>query len=51
MNVLENKLMVIKGERWGRYKCGVWDYHIHTTIFKINSKDLLHRTGTLFNIL
>ena len=30
MNILRNKLMVIKGERWGRYKCGMWGCHIHT---------------------
>ena len=33
---LENKRMVTKGERCGgRDILGVWDWHIHTTIFKI----------------
>ena len=36
---LENKLMVTEGERWeGRDKLGVWDCHIHTTIFKIDNQ-------------
>ena len=33
---IENKLMATKGERGGRDKLGVWDYHIHTTIYKID---------------
>ena len=36
---LRKKLMVIKGERWeGRDKLGVWDWHIHTTKFKIDNQ-------------
>ena len=34
----ENKLMVTKGERWGREKLGVWDQHIYTTIYKIDNQ-------------
>ena len=31
----ENKLMVTKGEKWGRGdKLGDWDWQIHTTIHK-----------------
>ena len=31
--------MVTKGERWGeRDKLGIWDGHIHTTIFKIDNQ-------------
>ena len=41
---VENKLMVTKGARGGRDKLGDWDWHIHTTIYKIN-KDLLYSTG------
>lgn len=41
---IENKLMVTKGERAGRDKLGVCDEHIHTTIYKINNKDLLYST-------
>ena len=49
---IENKLVVTKGEREGRRdKLGVWDKHIHTTTYKINNKDLLYSTGTIFNIL
>ena len=38
---------------WGRDKSGVWDEHIHTTLYKIENqhKDLLYSTGTLLNIL
>ena len=31
---IENKLMVIKGERGMRDKLGVWDELIQTTIYK-----------------
>ena len=34
---MENKLMVTKGKR-GRDKIGVWDWHIHTTIYKIDNQ-------------
>ena len=37
--------MVTKGERRGRDKLGVWEQQIHTTIYKINNKDLLYSTG------
>ena len=34
----ENKLMVTKGEKGGgRDKLGDWDWHIHTTIYKIDN--------------
>ena len=33
-----------KVERWGIDKLGVWDLHIHSTIYIIN-KDLLYSTG------
>ena len=33
---IENKLMVNKGD--GRGKLGVWDEHIHTTIYKIGNQ-------------
>ena len=36
--------MVTKGERWGEDKLGIWEEHIHTTIHKINNKDLLYST-------
>ena len=32
---LENKLMVTGGV--GRDRLGVWDWHVHTTIFKIDN--------------
>ena len=32
---MENKLMAIKGER---DKSGVWDYQIHTTVYKIDKQ-------------
>ena len=49
---LENKPMVTKGEKWGgRAKLGVWDWHIHTIIFKIGTnKDLLYSTRELCSI-
>ena len=34
----ENKRMVTKGERGGRHKLGVWDWNIHTTIYKIDNQ-------------
>ena len=49
---IENKLLVTKGEReGGRGKLGVWDYHVHTTIYKINNKDLLYSTGSYIQYL
>ena len=27
-----------KGEGWGEDKLGVWDQHIHTTIYKIDNQ-------------
>ena len=30
---------------WGEDKLGVWDKHMHTTIYKITNKDLLYSTG------
>ena len=34
---VENKLMVTKGGRGGRDKLGDWDWHMHTTIYKIDN--------------
>ena len=34
-----------RGKVVGRDKLGIWNGHIHTTIFKINNKDLLYITG------
>ena len=34
----ENKLMVTTGGKWGRDKLGDWDWHIHTTIYKIDNQ-------------
>ena len=31
----ENKFMVTKGKR-GKDRLGVWDKHIHTTVYKID---------------
>ena len=28
-----------------RDKLGIWDGHIHITIYKIKNKDILHSTG------
>ena len=33
--LIENKLMVTKGEA-GREKLGVWDWQIHTILYKID---------------
>ena len=38
-------LRLQKGTHEGRDKLGVWDYHIHSTIYKIINKDLLYSTG------
>ena len=36
---VENKLMVYQGEKGrGRDKSGNWDWHIHTTIYKIDNQ-------------
>ena len=32
---IENKLMATKGE--GVDRLGVWDWHIHTTVYKIDN--------------
>ena len=33
---LVNKFMITMGEMWrGRDRLGVWNWHVHTTIFKI----------------
>ena len=34
---VENKLMVTRGERWGRDKLEIGDTHIHTTIYKTHN--------------
>ena len=34
---VENKLMATKGERGVRNELGDWDWHIHTTIYKIGN--------------
>ena len=33
-----------------RDKLGIWDYRIHSTIYKINNKDLQYGTGAIFKI-
>ena len=33
---VENKLMVTRG-KWGKDKLGDWDWHIHTSIYKIDN--------------
>ena len=35
---IENKPVVTKGEREGKDKLGIWDYHIHTTIYKTGNQ-------------
>ena len=46
LTALESKLMATKGEGgWGD-NSGVWDWHIHTIIFKIGNQQ-----GALLNIL
>ena len=44
---LENKLRVTQVERWGeKHKLGVWDWHIHTTVYKIdNQQEPTYSTG------
>ena len=37
----ETKSMVTKGEVVVGDKIRCWDWHIHTTIYKINSNDIL----------
>ena len=39
------KISISKRCRAGRYKLRVWDQQIHTTIYKVNNKDLLYSTG------
>ena len=34
---VENKLMVTKRERGGRDTLGDWDWHVHTTIYKLDN--------------
>ena len=44
--------MATKGEMRGMDKLGVWDSHIHTTIYKyINNKYLLHSIGNYIKYL
>ena len=45
---IENKLMATKGE--GVDRLGVWDWHIHTTVYKINRTYCIAQ-GTIFNNL
>ena len=33
----------LSGESWGENRLGVWDWHVHTAIFKANSQ--LYSTG------
>ena len=44
---IEDKLMVIKGETvgGGTDKLWVWDQHIHSAVYRINTNDLLYITG------
>ena len=42
---LENKLMLSRAERMGgQDSYGVWDGHVHTAVFKMDSKVLLYST-------
>ena len=36
---IKNKFMVTEGERGGRDTLDIWDWHIHSTIFKIYDKE------------
>ena len=52
----ENKLMVTKGEGgWGggRDKLGGWEYHIHTTMYKIDKQKRTYciAQGTILNFM
>ena len=49
----KNKLMVMKGVKWGRDKLGVWDSHLHTSIYKIDNQQGLNCIAqrTLLSIL
>ena len=49
---IENKFMVTKGDSQGPGgdKLGVWDKHIHTTIYKIDNRQGPTQ-GTILNIL
>ena len=35
---IENKLMATEGEGGSRAKLGVWDWHVHTPIYKIGKQ-------------
>ena len=35
----------------GRDKLGVWDQHVHTTIYKVDKHDLLYSTGNYIQYL
>ena len=41
---IDNKLTLTRRER-ERHKLGVWDWQTHTTIYKINNKNLRYSTG------
>ena len=43
----ETKFMVPKEEMGKRDKLRSWDWHIHTTKYKIGNKDLLYNKGNL----
>ena len=34
----EKKFVVIRGERWGKDRLGVWDWHVHSAICKIENQ-------------
>ena len=35
----------------GRDKLGIWNYKMHTAIYKINNKDILYSTGNYIQYL
>ena len=34
----ENKLMISKGDSWGRAGLGVWDWHMHTEVYGMHGQ-------------
>ena len=41
--------MVTKAGRGDKFE--IWDQHIHTTVYKINNKNLLYSTGNYIQYL
>ena len=49
---IENKLMVTKGKKWRRDKLGIWEQHIHITIYKTDKQQgPCLAQGTIFDVL